>query len=1220
MFPIPLDCLLKYYYNVHNFGTKPCVRERYTMQREMVPMDGNTAAAYVAHAVNEVIAIYPITPSSSIGELSDAWSAKGRKNIWGTIPSVTEMQSEAGAAGAVHGALTTGALTTTYTASQGLLLMIPNMYKIAGELCPTVFHVTARAVACQALSIFGDHSDVMSVRGTGFALMPSSSIQEIMDTAIIAQASTLKSRVPFLHFFDGFRLSHEIQKIEQLTYDDMREMIDDEYVIAHRLRGLNPENPTIRGTSQNPDVFFAARETVNSYYQAVPGVVQESMDKYAKLTGRQYHLFDYVGAPDADRIVVLMGSGAETMEEVVDYLNAKGEKVGVVKVRLFRPFSAKDFAQALPATVKSIAVLDRTKEPGSVGEPLYEDVWTAVGESMSEGWASFKEYPNVLGGRYGLGSAEFNAGMARSVLDNLKELKPKNHFTVGILDDVTDFSLPWDEDFYTEGKGVHRAMFYGLGSDGTVGANKNSIKIIAEATPNYAQGYFVYDSKKAGAVTVSHLRFGEDRIRSTYLVSKANFLACHKFSFVEKYDMLSKLENNGVFLLNSPFSKDEVWDDLPAEVQEQIIRKNITFYVINAVDIAQKLGLGARINTIMQTAFFMISSVIPKDRAIELIREAIVKSYGKKGQNIIDMNMKAVDTAIESIEEVAYPDKVTSKKRMLSVVPDTATDFVKKVTGEIIAGRGDRLPVSLLPDDGTYPTGTTKYEKRNIADQIPVWNPDLCIQCGQCSLVCPHASIRIKFYDKDHLKKAPQAFKSVDARAKKMQGMKFSVQVAPEDCTGCRQCANICPGQEKVDGKPTGERALMMEPQIPLREQEAQNWDFFLSIPNTDPSLMPRTSIIGSQLLPTLFEFSGACAGCGETPVVKLISQLFGDRAIIGNATGCSSIYGGNLPTTPYTTRDDGRGPVWSNSLFEDAAEFAMGMRLTSDKLQQHALELAQKAIKEKKPGVDGSLLKKILQSVQTTPEEIEAQRQRVIKLKKSLEKASDSDLKLLRSLADYLIKRSIWAFGGDGWAYDIGYGGVDHVLASERDVNILVLDTEVYSNTGGQMSKSTPIGAIARFAEAGKPIGKKDLGMMAMTYGRAYVACIALGANMNQAVRALNEADAYPGPSLIIAYTHCIAHGIDMSNGIENQKKAVKSGHFPLYRFNPMLAKEGKNPLTLDSKEPSLDIGDYMYGELRFRALKQTNPEKAIEYLETARADAARRYDLYKHLAEMSY
>ncbi len=1187
------------------------------MQREMVPMDGNTAAAYVAHATNEVIAIYPITPSSPMGELSDAWTAKNRENIWGTIPSVTEMQSEAGASGAVHGALTTGALTTTFTASQGLLLMIPNMYKIAGELCPAVFHVTARSVACQALSIFGDHSDVMSVRGTGWALMPSSSIQEVMDLALIAQASTVKARVPFVHFFDGFRSSHEIQKIEQLSYEDMRAMIDDEYVIAHRMRGLNPENPSIRGTSQNPDVFFAARETVNRYYDDTPGIVQSYMDRFAKVVGRHYHLFDYIGAPDADRVVIIMGSGAETMEETVDYLADKGERVGVIKVRLYRPFSTKAFIEALPKNVKAVAVLDRTKEPGSIGEPLYEDVRTAVGEAMSDGWAPFKEYPVIVGGRYGLGSAEFDSAMAKSVLDNLKVETPKNHYTVGIRDDVTGTSLDWDPGFSTETEKVHRALFFGLGSDGTVGANKNSIKIIGASTDNYAQGYFEYDSKKAGAMTVSHLRFGKDRIRSTYLISKATFLACHKFSFLEKYDMLSKLEDGGIFLLNSPFSVDEVWDKMPAEVQKQIIDRKVKFYMINAMAIAQKLGLGARINTIMQTAFFVISGVLPKDEAVKLIKDAIVKTYGKKGQNVVDMNMKAVDTALENIETVDYPDKVTSKLHMQPAVPVDAPEFVQNVTGKIIAKRGTELPVSLLPDDGTYPTATTQFEKRNVADNIPVWNPEYCLQCGQCSLVCPHAAIRIKFYDPANLKDAPGAFKSVDAKSKKFAGMKYTVQVAPEDCTGCRQCANTCPGFKKVDGKKTDVKALMMEPQIPLREQEVENWNYFLDLPDTDPGIMSRTTILGSQLLPTLFEFSGACAGCGETPVVKLVTQLFGDRAIIGNATGCSSIYGGNLPTTPYTKRKDGRGPVWSNSLFEDAAEFAMGMRLTSDKLYEHALEMVEK-VQKKVKAIDSEVIKGLLASDQSTPEEIEVQRKRVEELKKAVGNSDDRDLKLMYSLSDYLVKRSIWAFGGDGWAYDIGYGGLDHVLASGKDVNILVLDTEVYSNTGGQMSKSTPLGAIARFAEAGKPLSKKDLGMMAITYGNVYVARVAMGSNMNQIVRAFNEADAYPGPSIVIAYTHCIAHGIDMSNGLAEQKMAVNSGAWVLYRYNPLLRNEGKNPLILDSKEPSIDMEEYMYSELRFRALKQTNPEKAALYLDRAREEATRRYEMYKHLAEM--
>jgi len=1190
------------------------------MKREMVPMDGNTAAAYVAHATNEVIAIYPITPSSPMGELSDAWSAQGRKNIWGTVPSVTEMQSEGGASGAVHGALTTGALTTTFTASQGLLLMIPNMYKIAGELTPTVFHVSARAVACQALSIFGDHSDVMTARATGFAMMPSGSIQEVMDFALIAQASTLKSRVPFLHFFDGFRTSHEIQKIEQLGYDDMKAMIDNEYVIAHRMRALNPENPFIRGTSQNPDVFFTARETVNKYYLAAPAIVQEYMDRFAKLTGRSYHLFDYFGAPDAERVVVMMGSGAEAMEEVVEYLAKKGEKVGLIKVRLYRPFSTKDFINALPKTVKDIAVLDRTKEPGSIGEPLYEDVRSAVGKAMGEGYAPFKEYPIIVGGRYGLGSAEFNAGMAKSVLDNLKENSPKDHFTVGIYEDITNSNLPWDDNFSSEPEGVHRALFYGLGSDGTVGANKNSIKIIGDATDNYAQGYFVYDSKKAGAVTVSHLRFGKEKIKSTYLISKASFLACHKFSFLEKYDMLSKLEDGGVFLLNSPFNKDEIWDNIPAEVQEQIIKKKARFYVINAVKIAHEVGLGVRINTIMQTAFFLISGVLPEDEAIKLIKESIVKTYGKKGQDIVDMNLKAVEAAINSIEEVKYPEKVTSKLHMKPPVPDDAPEFVKKVTGEIIAGRGDKIPASLLPDDGTYPSGTTKYEKRNIADEIPVWESELCIQCGECSLVCPHAAIRVKFYDPKYLESAPETFKSIDAKIKKFKGMKYTVQIAPEDCTGCGQCVNNCPGFERINGQKTDRKALRMEPQLPLREQEAKNWDFFLDLPDPNPNLMPRTSILGSQILPPMFEFSGACAGCGETPYVKLVTQLFGDRAVIANATGCSSIYGGNLPTTPYTKRKDGRGPAWSNSLFEDAAEFGFGMRLTADKHFAHAIEILE-AIKNKGGmGIDEALIREIMDADQSTPEGIEAQRTRVGKLKDTIKNRDEEELRLLYSLADYLIRRSVWIFGGDGWAYDIGYGGLDHVLASGKDVNALVLDTEVYSNTGGQMSKATPLGAIAKFAEAGKPLPKKDLGLMAMSYRNVYVARVAMGANKVQAVRAFNEADAYKGPSIIIAYSHCIAHGIDMSRGLEEQKKAVESGAWILFRYNPELLKQGKNPLKLDSREPTIDVEEYMNSEIRFRALKKNHPELAGKYIEMARENIKANYKYFRQLSELEY
>ncbi|MFW6137784.1 MAG: pyruvate:ferredoxin (flavodoxin) oxidoreductase [Spirochaetota bacterium] len=1188
------------------------------MQRQMVPMDGNTAAAYIAHATNEVIAIYPITPSSPMGELTDEWSARSRKNIWGAIPSVTEMQSEGGASGAVHGALTSGALTTTFTASQGLLLMIPNMYKIAGELTPSVFHVSARSLACQALSIFGDHSDVMAVRATGFALMSSCSIQEVMDLALISQAATLKCRVPFVHFFDGFRSSHEIQKIQQLGFDDIKEMIDDELVIAHRMRGLNPEQPGIRGTSQNPDVYFTARETVNRYYLQTPEMVKQYMDRFAAITGRQYRLFDYVGAPDAERVVVMMGSGAETIDEVVTSLSEKGQKVGAVKVRLFRPFSTRDFIQALPDSVQSIAVLDRTKEPGSIGEPLYEDVRAAVGEAAAEGCAPFRRHPVIVGGRYGLGSAEFSPAMAKSVLDNLSESRPKNHFTVGIHDDVTSTSLNVDHSFSTEGEGVHRALFYGLGSDGTVGANKNSIKIIGEETDNYAQGYFVYDSKKSGAVTISHLRFGKQKIKSTYLISKASFLACHNFSFLERLEMLSRLEPGGVFLLNSPYHKHQVWDHLPIEVQQEMVDKKPGFYVINAADIARKLGLGGRINAIMQTAFFLISGILPEDEAVALIKKSIEKTYGKKGKDIVTMNIRAVDAAVENIQKVEYPLQVTSSFHMRAPVPEDSPEFVKNVTGELIAGRGEKLPVSLLPDDGTYPTGTTKYEKRNVASEIPVWDPEVCIQCGQCALVCPHASIRIKFYDPSHLKGAPGTFKSAQARSKKMKGLRCSVQVAPEDCTGCGQCANTCPGVKKVNGRKTDHKALMMKAQRPLREQEAENWDFFLGIPHPDPSPMPRTSILGSQLLPTMFEFSGACPGCGETPYVKLITQLFGDRMMAANATGCSSIYGGNLPTTPYTTRNDGRGPVWSNSLFEDAAEFGLGMRLCADKLKQQALEVLEKVRKSGKVRLPGSLAQELAGSTQSTPEEIEAQRKRVGSLKEALQGKSGPDAELLLSLADYLIERSVWIIGGDGWAYDIGYGGLDHVMASGRDINALVLDTEVYSNTGGQMSKATPVGAIAKFAEAGKPVGKKDLGLMVMTYGSVYVARIAMGASMNQAVKAINEAEAYHGPSLIIAYSHCIAHGIDMSNGMDEQKLAVDSGAWILYRYNPMLAAQGKNPLVLDSKEPKVDIKEYMDNEIRFRALKQANPEGAARYQEMAREEAKRRYNLYRQLSEL--
>jgi len=1188
--------------------------------KKMVTIDGNTAAAYVAHATNEVIAIYPITPSSPMGELADMFSAQGRTNIWGTVPTVVELQSEAGAAGSVHGALTTGALTTTFTASQGLLLMIPNMFKIAGELTPTVFHIAARAVATHALSIFGDHSDVMAARSTGFAMLASNNIQEVMDFALIAQEATLRSRVPFLHFFDGFRTSHEVQKVEEIPYEIMKEMISPELVHAHRQRALNPENPVLRGTSQNPDVFFAARETCNKYYQAVPTIVQEVMNKFSKLTGRSYKLFDYVGAPDAERVAILMGSGAECMEETVEHLVSKGEKVGVLKVRLFRPFDMKAFVEALPATVKAIAVLDRTKEPGAIGEPLYEDVRTAIGEVMGSGNSKFKVYPKVVGGRYGLGSFEFTPAMAKAVLDNLKSSEPKNHFTVGIYDDLTYTSLDWDEKFELPSEGIHTALFFGLGSDGTVGANKNSIQIIGEATDNYAQGYFVYDSKKAGTTTVSHLRFGKKPIKSTYLINQAKFVACHKFSFIEKVHMLENAAPGGTFLLASPYGPEEVWDHLPQEVQKQIIEKNLKFYVIDAMKIAEEKGMGGRINVIMQTAFFKISGVLPEQQAIDLIKKYIEKTYGKKGRDIVEANISTIDAALAGVHEVKYPKQVTSKTRMLAPVPETAPQFVKEVIGEIIAGRGEKIPISKLPYDGTFPTATTQYEKRNIAEYIPVWDPETCIQCGDCSAVCPHATIRLKVYDPKYLENAPKTWKSTDAKGKEFAGLKFTIQVAPEDCTGCGACVNICPAYKKVNNVKTDRKAINLEPQPPLRETEKVNWEYFLSIPNPDRKMLNLTTTKGTQLLQPLFEFSGACAGCGETPYVKLMSQLFGDRAIIANATGCSSIYGGNLPTTPYCKRPDGKGPAWSNSLFEDAAEFGLGMRLTSDKLGEYARELIDRLLSDSSAGVKKELLSKIKDNKQSTIEEIELQRSYVEDLKKELKNNRHPVAKELLSVAAYLIKRSIWILGGDGWAYDIGYGGLDHVMASGKNVNVLVLDTEVYSNTGGQMSKSTPLGAIAKFAAGGKPIRKKDLGMMMMSYGYVYVARVAMGYNRIQTIKAFLEAEAYDGPSIIIAYSHCIAHGIDMMKGMDQQKAAVNSGVWPLYRYNPLLAKEGKNPFQLDSKEPTLDPADYMYNEIRFRSLKQAKPERAQQFLEQARQDAKAQYAAYKYLADRPF
>lgn len=1185
-------------------------------ERKLVPYEGNAAAAHVAYATNEVIAIYPITPSSPMGEIADEKAVQGEKNIYGTIPIVVEMQAEGGAAGAVHGALTAGSLTTTFTASQGLLLMIPNMYKIAGELTPAVFHIAARSVAAQALSIYGDHSDVMAARSTGWGLIASNNVQEVMDLALIAQASSLESRVPFLHFFDGFRTSHEIQKIEELTHDDMRAMIDEQYIADHRKRGLSPDHPSIRGTAQNPDVFFQARETVNPYYLKTPGIVQRAMDRFAGITGRQYHLFDYVGAEDAERVVVMMGSGADTMHETVEYLTAKGEKVGLVKVRLYRPFDGEALVAALPKTTQSIAVLDRTKEPGAAGEPLYLDVQNAISEAMVDGRFEKKSPPVVVGGRYGLGSKEFNPGMAKSVLDNLSERKPKNHFTVGIIDDVTKTNLPWDNQFDTSDKETHRAMFFGLGADGTVGANKNSIKIIGKATDNNAQGYFVYDSKKSGSMTISHLRFSPKPIRSTYLIDQAEFLACHAFSFLERYDIIKHLKPGGTFLLNSPYPAEEVWDEIPYEVQAALIEKDAKFYVIDAYSLAKSLGLGGRINVIMQTAFFEISGVIPEDQAMKMIEMAVEDTYGSKGQAVVDMNIKAANLALERIHQITLPKKATSTLHIGLDLPEDVPEFVKNVTAEIITMEGDELPVSALPSDGTYPTGTTKYEKRNVALEIPVWDPETCIQCNQCSFVCPHATIRPKIYLASHTNgDAPEGWQAVKAKGRGLEDMLYTLQVAPEDCTGCAACVYICPAYAKDEaGKKTERKAINMAPQLPIREIEEAKWDYFLSIPDPDPGLYNRYTTKGSQYLPTMFEFSGACAGCGETPYVKLLTQLFGDRLIIANATGCSSIFGGNLPTTPYTMRSDGRGPAWSNSLFEDNAEFGFGMRLTIEKLTSQANDLLDQVPHNGKE----DLFQAIKNADLTDVAEIEEQRTRIDELKEYLEGIESAEAKRLISVADYLSPKTVWIVGGDGWAYDIGYGGLDHVLASGRDINVLVLDTGVYSNTGGQASKATPRGAIAKFAAAGKDMPKKDLGSISMSYGNIYVAQVAYGANMTQVVKAFQEAEAHKGPSLIIAYSHCIAHGIDMRTATDLHKDAIECGFWPLYRFNPALAEVGKNPLQLDSKSPTGDIEEFMYKQNRFRALRQSNPERADMLLKAIKQDVSSRWKFYEQMANL--
>ncbi len=1181
-------------------------------KQKFVTIDGNEAAAYTAYRVNEVCAIYPITPSSNMGEWADEWSSKGLKNIWGDVPIVQEMQSEGGAAGAVHGSLQAGALTTTFTASQGLLLKIPNMYKIAGELTPTLFNITARSLATHALSIFGDHSDVMAARGTGFAMIAAANVQEVMDFGLIAQKATLESRIPFLMFFDGFRTSHEVQKIEQLPESVMKEMISDDLIAAHRKRSLSPDHPVIRGTAQNPDVFFQNRETANKFYERCPDIIEKAMDDFAKLTGRQYKMYEYYGAPDADRVVLLMASGCDTAMETVDYLNKNGEKVGVLKVRVFRPFDNKRLLEALPKTVKTIGVLDRTKEPGAPGEPLYLDVVHSFVEAKDNEWGYFDENPRIVGGRFGLSSKEFTPAMVKGVFDNLAKDKPKNHFTVGIVDDVSNTSVEVDNEFDIEPKEVVRAMFYGLGSDGTVGANKNSIKIIGENTSNYAQGYFVYDSKKAGALTVSHLRFGPNPIRSTYLIKKANFIACHQTVFLEKYEMLKHISDGGTFLVNVPWEKEKVWENLPKSVQQDIITKKLKLYAIDAQQVAESSGMGRRINTVMQVCFFAISGVLPKDEAIQAIKDSIKKTYGRKGEEVVNMNLRAVDNTLENLFEIPVPEKATSEFDIRPPVPDDSPKFVKDVIGEIIRGNGDDLPVSAFPNDGTWPMATTQYEKRNIALEIPVWDESICIQCGKCAIVCPHATLRIKVYDPKYLEKAPATFKYADARDRefKEKDWKYSIQVAPEDCTGCGVCVEVCPVKNKSN---TSLKSINMEHQTPLREQEAENWEFFQSLPEVDRNSLKVTQIRQQQMQRPLFEFSGACAGCGETPYVKLMSQLFGDRAIVANATGCSSIYGGNLPTTPWAVDENGRGPAWSNSLFEDNAEFGFGFRLAINKQNAIAKQLLTKMTDQ----IGDQLVSEILNASQSDEEGINNQRKRIENLKAKISKLNTDDAKRLETVADYLVKKSVWIVGGDGWAYEIGYGGLDHVIAQGLDVNILILDTEVYSNTGGQTSKATPLSAIAKFSAGGKATFKKDLGLMAMTYGNVYVASIAMGAKDDQTLKAFIEAEAYDGPSIIIAYSHCIAHGINMEQPLVHQKAAVDSGQWLLYRYNPELSKEGKNPLILDSKAPKISVSQYMNMETRFKMLNKMNPELSKFYHQEAQKHADERFKYYQYLAE---
>ncbi len=1190
------------------------------VKRKTVTVDGNEATAYVAYKTNELIAIYPITPSSPMAEFADAWAARGVTNIWGSIPLIQEMQSEGGAAGAAHGALQAGALTTSFTASQGLLLMIPNMFKIAGELTSATLHITARAVATHGLSIFCDHGDVMATRSTGFGMLFANSVQEAHDFALIAQASSLKSRVPFLHIFDGFRTSHEVSKIEQLRDEDLRALIDDELVRAHRNRALTPDKPVLRGTAQNPDVFFQSRERANPYYEAAPSIVAHYMDLFAAMTGRQYKLFDYVGATDAQRVVVAMGSGAETLEQVVHWLVARGEKVGLIKVRLFRPFASEKFLEAVPATVQSIAVLDRTKEPGAAGEPLLQDIITALFES--------KKQVEVIGGRYGLGSKEFTPGMCKAVFDELATPNPKRRFTIGINDDVSNMSLIYDDQLDIESDDTIRAIFWGLGSDGTVGANKNSIKIIGEETVNYAQGYFVYDSKKSGSVTVSHLRFGPRPINAPYLISRANFVAVHQFNFLERLPVLDASMPGATVLLNSPYAPDELFEHLPVEVIRQVVDKQLKVYVLDAMEVAKNTDMGGRINTIMQVGFFAISGVLPRHEAIEHIKSAIKKTYGKFGEPVIRKNFAAVDAALDHLHQVdisAWSQRLESssfenhqhKKGCCSSNGHDTESGAKccgqvctATTMEMIAGRGDLLPVSALPVDGTFPTGTAKLEKRDIALEIPVWDPAVCIQCGKCVMVCPHAVIRSKAAEKDCFADAPCGFKTQNASWRELKDQLFTIQVSAEDCTGCALCVEICPAKNKSQ---SGLKAINMSQRSSIDlETERKNWNYFLSLPDPPHNAMAFNTVKNVQLLEPLFEFSGACAGCGETPYVKMLSQLFGDRAMIANATGCSSIYGGNLPTTPWTKNKDGRGPAWANSLFEDNAEFGLGMRLAVNVQSDHACRL----LNELKEQIGSDLCTQLLDDCQATEHQPAQQRERVAQLKERLAQIDDIRAKDLLNLADGLVARSVWIVGGDGWAYDIGYGGLDHVIASGQDVNILVLDTEVYSNTGGQMSKSTPRGAVAKFAAGGKGRAKKDLGRLAMSYGNVYVAQIAMGANDTQTLKAFIEAESYHGPSLIIAYCHCIAHGINMTKGMNQQKLAVQSGHWPLYRFDPRLAAGGHNPFQFDVTMPTLPLEEYYYSETRYRMLKQSDPAAAARLLKEAKLDVQAQWQALQALA----